>query len=100
MNRFIRNERGLTLVELLATLVISSLVITFIASILVMIQKQYSFQSEDIHRLTDITIVAKSITKDIRSADEVIVNESNIPLQLIKDNKKTTYTLADSIVKK
>src|SRR5690625_4315339 len=75
MNKHLSNERGLSLVELLATLAIGSLIVIFIMSVHILIQKQYSIQSKDIQHLTDITIAAKAITKDLRVATQVEVNE-------------------------
>lgn len=70
MNKF-KNERGLTLVELLATFVIGTILISMIFGVHVMIQKQYSKEKDNIQYILDVTTVAKAITKDIRMAEEV-----------------------------
>lgn|SRR5699024_4318674 len=64
-----RNEKGITLVELLAVFVISGIIILLIISIQIYTQKQFQNQSEQALKLTDITIAMKEITKDIRSQD-------------------------------
>lgn len=69
----LRNEKGLTLVELLATLVIGAIVLSLIMGIHVTIQKQYTKQKADIGYFLDVTTAAKAITKDIRMADTVEV---------------------------
>lgn len=71
-----QNERGLALVELLATIAISSLIIILITSLLLFIQKQYTNQSSHAKEFTDINIALKTITKDICSND-IDFSESN-----------------------
>lgn len=64
-----RNEKGITLVELLAVFVISGIVVLLIIGIHIYTQKQFQDQSEQALKLTDVTIAMKEITKDIRSQD-------------------------------
>lgn len=70
MNK-LRNDKGLTLVELLATLVIGAIVISLVMGIHISIQKQYKKQEADIGYFLDVTTAAKAITKDIRKATKV-----------------------------
>lgn len=65
----LRNEGGLTLAELLAVFVIGSIVMIFVSSLLIFVQKQYSSQTESAKQLTDVTIAVKAITKDMRMHD-------------------------------
>lgn len=91
----LRNEEGVTLAEVLAVLVIASLIMTFIMGIHIFIQKQYKSQSESAHHLTDVTIVAKAITKDIRMYDVKEAIDSKI--EFIGG---PTYELVDDIITK
>lgn len=77
--KLLRNEKGLTIAELLATIVIGSMVVVLIISIHTFVQKQYKSQTVDTKHLTDITIAAKAITKDIRMAEEgeIVVENGN-----------------------
>lgn len=68
MQKF-RNEDGLSLAELLAVFVIGSIVMIFVSSLLIFVQKQYNSQSESAKQLTDVTIAVKAITKDMRMHD-------------------------------
>lgn len=70
----LRNETGMTLAEVLATFVIASIVMTLVIGVLVFVQKQYRGQSEDAKHLTDVTIAAKAITRDIRMAEDKEIN--------------------------
>jgi len=66
---FHRDERGITLAELLATIAIGSFIILIITAVLLIVQRQYTDQSEAAQHVTDVTIALKTITKDIRSYD-------------------------------
>jgi len=97
MMRRMNNEKGITLVELLAAIAISSIIAIFIIAIYLSIQKQYTGQSKQIKNLTDVTIAAKAITKDLRSAIEVEVDENNdkeifIKIQTNERPEEITYT--------
>lgn len=94
MNKLFNNEDGVSLVELLATLVIGSLIMVFIISIHIFIQNQYKSQSTDVKRLIDITIAAKVITKDIRSASRIeTANEKEVTL--IFNDDDITYSFKE-----
>lgn len=90
MMKLLRNEDGLTLVELLATFVVSSLILMFIISIHVLIQKQYTSQQQEVSNLTDVKIAMKAITRDIRKADHVEV--------LGDDTLKIVFENTDAVV--
>lgn len=90
--KFYRNEDGLSLAELLAATVITAIIVIFITSIIIFIQKQYDTQHEDVDNLTDIKIALKSITRDVRKADTVEVpNEHTI--KITKEEETVTYQL-------
>lgn len=91
-NKLIHNEKGLTVAELLATLVIASIIVLFISGIVMMIQKQYSTQKEEISHLSDVKIALKSITRDIRKADFVEIPDEKT-IVIIQDTETITYTL-------
>lgn len=91
MNKLFNNEDGVSLVELLATLVIGTFIMVFIISIHIFIQNQYKSQSAEVKQLTDITIAAKAITKDIRSANEILVSGDLKEITLIFKDETITY---------
>ena len=61
-----KNERGVTLIELLATMVILTIISLFAFNIIVSSQKQQAIQKEDSKNLYDITYSLKVLTKDFR----------------------------------
>lgn len=89
--KLLRNEKGITLAETLAVIAISAIIVLLIVSVHIYVQKQYFSQSDDALHLTDVTIAAKEITRDIRSYDvkEVTANKieftNDIKYELIGD---------------
>src|SRR5690625_2453101 len=89
----------MTLVEVLATLVIVSIVIIFLVGIQVVVQKQFKSQTTSTEQLTDITIAMKSITKELRLAEEVSANESELLIQLAPD-EQVSYVLQEDTLQR
>jgi len=87
-----RNEKGITLVELLAVFVISGIVVLLIIGIHIYTQKQFQTQSDQALKLTDVTIAMKEITKDIRSKDIDYWDEDD---QKLKFEDEKYYQLID-----
>jgi type II secretory pathway component PulJ len=84
------NSRGLTLVEVLAVLVLLSLVTLLIISVLSFGQKNYSTQQGQVQKQQDLTYVTKLITKEIRQAKSVKIENG---LLVIDTN---TYTFKEN----
>lgn len=80
MIKKLKNDKGITLVELLSVIAIGGIVMVLIMSILSNGQKQYSSQTADAEQLNDLRFVAKVITKEIRKADKVEVNPNSLKL--------------------
>lgn len=99
MKKLLRNENGLSLAELLATLAIGSMLVILIMSIHILIQKQYNSQSENMKQLTDVTIAAKAITKDLRTATSANTIDENT-IEIKQENATTTYTFENNVIKK
>ncbi|MEK5039118.1 PilW family protein [Sporosarcina sp. FSL K6-3457] len=78
MENYTNNERGLTLVELLAVIAISSVIILLILNVHVFGQKQYKEQSTKAEQLYDVSYVAKIITKEIRKSISAETDGSKI----------------------
>ncbi|MCZ8542144.1 PilW family protein [Psychrobacillus psychrodurans] len=82
------NEKGITLVELLAAVVLASIVMLLVFSVLMSGTKQYKGQLEKNNQLTDISYALKMITKDIRKTKEPqIISVSEIELNGINYSK-------------
>ena len=85
----LRNERGLTLIEVLAATVIGTMLILLIGNALLFGLKQYKNQSTKAQELTDVTFVAKVITKEIRKATEIKTYNNNSSVTLTIDDRKS-----------
>lgn len=72
---------------MLAALVIGTIFILLIGNALLFGLKQYKSQSTKAQELTDVTFIAKVITKEIRKSTEISVNEQEHSITLtIYDN--------------
>lgn len=98
--KHLRNELGITLAELLATLAIGSIIIILIMGVFLTFNKQYSEQSDEIRDLTNISTGLQAITKNIRSATEVEINETNDTIKITQSNRTITYTLENGNIVK
>lgn len=89
MSNFLRNEKGLTLVEMLATISIASMLILMISSTHLFVQNQYNKQTEQIKQLNDMTYVIKLITHDFRRAESenIKVDGNNEHMIVIGENR-------------
>jgi len=76
-----KTEKGITLVELLAAIVLASIVMLLVYSVVMTGTKQYKNQLEKNKQLTDISYTLKMITKDIRKTENPqIITHSDIKL--------------------
>ena len=74
-------EKGITLVELLASIVLAGIVMVLIYSVLMTGTKQYKDQLEKNKQLTDVSYALKIITKDIRKTENPrLISNSEIDL--------------------
>jgi len=71
MINHLKNNRGVTLIELLAVLVISSIIVVLIMSIFSTGQKQYKSQTTKSEQLSDVRYAAKVFTKEVRKAEKL-----------------------------
>lgn len=90
------NEKGFTLVEVLATLLLVSLISILASSIHLFAQKQTNTQMEEIHIHSNERITMRLIKSEIRKAEKI---ETNHPNELII-NGTDVYRLEGSDLKK
>jgi prepilin-type N-terminal cleavage/methylation domain-containing protein len=69
------NERGITLVELLAVLAILSIILLLVGSAHIFGQRQYFEQNETIDHQGDVRLIMSQLTTDVR---KVTVNEGAV----------------------
>ncbi|MFD1708770.1 PilW family protein [Siminovitchia sediminis] len=93
MKKWVRNEKGITLVELLAALAIGAIVITIIGGIMTSVQKYYTEQAVQSKNLIDVTYAAKTITRDARKAADVSIDVGTVETLRLGS---VTYTFLSS----
>lgn len=62
-----KNEKGITLVELLAVLALMSLIIVLIGSVHIFGQKQFTKQTEQIDHQANVRLAMSTVMKEIRT---------------------------------
>ena len=97
VENYTTNERGITLVEMLAVIIISAILIILVSNIHLFTQKQYKTQSETTGQLFNVTYVGKVITKEIRKVDgrAIITNSPNYENIIISDKIEYSYDRAN-----
>lgn len=95
----IKREHGMTLVEVLAALVITSVVAIFIFSIIQSSVEQNVKQKTEADILFDITYALKIVTKDIRRSIDAIATTSELNLKL-PDASEVIYYLEEGYLKR
>ena len=99
MKKYLKNEKGLTIVEVLAVIIIGSIIMLLIFNVHLFSQKQYKSQSEKSRHLYDVTYAAKVITKEIRKAEKVTVKDNMLTLTLNESNETIFEWQNDTIMK-
>ena len=69
----VKNERGLSLIEVLASFILISIILVLVFSIVVSSQKQNIDQTKEATQINDASYVLKILTKDIRNTNQVNV---------------------------
>ncbi|WP_210468765.1 PilW family protein [Sporosarcina sp. 6E9] len=98
MNKYLENDRGITLVELLAVIVIGSLMLILISNIHIFGHKQSNDQSENSKNLFDVSYAAKMITKEVRKAETVNAEGDILTLNRGKQNEIVFKKQSTSLV--
>ncbi len=89
MRKRLKNQSGLTLVEILAVIVIISFLAIIILNIQVKSSNQFNQQFSRNQQLNEISYVLKTITKDIRKTNSItLINQTNNQ----NDQKETIFT--------
>ncbi|GGH86076.1 prepilin-type N-terminal cleavage/methylation domain-containing protein [Pullulanibacillus pueri] len=89
----IKNTRGLTLVEVLAVIVLLTLVFLLANALHLFGLKQYDIQTEEIKNQSQVRLAMIELTKEIRSADRVEVSETHDRFTITHSDQIKTFTL-------
>lgn len=99
MRKHWNTEKGITLVELLAAIVLASIVMLLFYNVLMAGTKQYKNQLEKNNQLTEISYALKMITKDIRKTEKPkIINSSQIELNGVNYSKDGNTITRNGVV--
>lgn len=99
MKSFIKNTRGMTLIEILAVTVITSIIAILIFSIIQSSVTQQVQQTKEAANLRDITYALKVVTKDIRRSKYANIIDKKLELQF-PDDSVVTFFLEGTQLKK
>jgi len=92
-----KNEKGVTLIELLAVLALLSVILLLVNSVHLFGQKQMNLQTKEVQNQSDVRLAINLITKEIRKANLVEVPTTNDQLTI---NGKDVYKLEGTTLKK
>lgn len=83
----LKNSRGVTLVELLAVLVLLSMIILMVNGIHLYGQKQFIRQNEQVHNQENVQYAVKYITKEIRKHGKFEISDDEKVLTITGENQ-------------
>lgn len=98
MRKYIYNTKGLTLIEILATVTILSIISIFIGSILISSNKNHAQQVTANQQLADVSYVLKVVTKDIRKSTKWDGEPTNFSLISSVLGEEQDYLFADNSI--
>lgn len=94
-----KTQKGITLVELLAAIVLTSIVMLLVYSVVMTGTKQYNSQLEKNDQLTDISYALKLITKDIRKTENPqLISSSEIELNGINYSQNGSTITRNGVI--
>lgn len=92
MKSLIKNTRGMTLIEILAVTVITSIIAVLVFSIIHLSVTQQVKQTRETASLNDVTYALKVVTKDIRRSKNADIIDKKLELEF-PDGSVVTYSL-------
>lgn len=96
MMKIVNNEKGVSLVEILAAIVITAIVITLIFNVQLSSSKQYDKQLNKNQQLNEVSYVLKVITKEMRKSTDISSINDGIK---IKNDEYKFEVNTNSIIK-
>ncbi|UOQ86167.1 prepilin-type N-terminal cleavage/methylation domain-containing protein [Gracilibacillus salinarum] len=77
-----KNQRGVTLVELLAVIIILSLIVLLVGSIQLFSQKQFNNQAQQVARQSDVRQIVTEINREVRltPSEEIKVADNRLEI--------------------
>lgn len=90
-----KNEKGFTLVEVLAVIVILAIVGSILFNLLTSSNKEYKSQVDDTTNLNELSFIMKEITRDFRKTKIVDIQNNQVVFKAKENNQEkviATYT--------
>ncbi|GED19161.1 type II secretion system protein [Kurthia gibsonii] len=90
-----KNEKGFTLVEVLAVIVILTIVSAILFNLLTSSNKEYKSQVDDTTNLNELSFIMKEITRDFRKTKIVDIQNYQVVFKTKENNQEkviATYT--------
>ena len=90
-----KNEKGFTLVEVLAVIVILAIVGSILINLLTSSNKEYKSQVDDTTNLNELSFIMKEITRDFRKTKIVDIQNNQVVFKTKENNQEkviATYT--------
>lgn len=90
-----KNEKGFTLVEVLAIIVILAIVSAILFNLLTSSNKEYKSQVDDTTNLNELSFIMKEITRDFRKTKIVDIQNNQVVFKTKENNQEkviATYT--------
>lgn len=97
MKKLLAQQRGVTLVEILAVIIIGGIVTVLILGIFSNGNKTYQNQTVKSEQITDMRYIAKVITKEIRMTDKISIIDKNL---VLGSSDKKKFSLDNGEIKK
>jgi len=97
MKNLLAQQRGVTLVEILAVIIIGGIVTVLILGIFSNGNKTYQNQTVKSEQITDMRYIAKVITKEIRMTDKISIIDKNL---VLGSSGKKKFLLDNGEIKK
>lgn len=98
-----KNEKGFTLVEVLAVIVILAIVSAILFNLLTSSNKEYKSQVDDTTNLNELSFIMKEITRDFRKTKIVDIQNYQVVFKTKENNQEkviATYTKTGDTLRK
>lgn len=98
-----KNEKGFTLVEVLAVIVILAIVGSILFNLLTSSNKEYKSQVDDTTNLNELSFIMKEITRDFRKSKIVDIQNNQVVFKTRENNQEkviATYTKTGDTLRK
>ena len=91
MRKYLKNNKGITLVEVIVSMVIFSIIFTSVTAILVAFTRNFAFINELSETNAMLDNLTREMLSDIREAQSIEISSSEITIEKKSSEKKSSY---------